>query len=701
MKRFFTLISVLALVFQAIAQPANAVLFNYAGDKKVTVDEFERYFKKNLNIVNQEMTPEKIREDLDLYIKFKLKIQDAHDAGMDTAKSYLQEVDMFREQLARSYLYDREVTDELIREAYNRLSEEVEVSHILIAVNSKAKPADTLLAWQKIKGINDRIMANPATFATEAKNSDDPGTKDNGGNLGYMTALQVVYSFENMAYNTPVGGISGIFRTDFGYHILKVTNKRSNRGDIKLRHILLRVGMTPEGTEENQKRKIEDIYRKIQSGESTVADMARNFSEDFNSRSNGAGGEMDFINVAMFIGDPDRQSLVDRGFNLKNPGDYSEPFRTSLGWHIIQKMEVRPIGSFEMMKSTLKNQVQNNQRAQKSVDALVEKVKKENGYKEYPENMNALIAVLDTNFAKGVFKASNLPEFAITNQGKKGRVYVKPSAAKTPLKSLPLFNMGGEKYDVGQFATQLEASMQSMNGDYMDFVNAVFKDWVKSKCVIYQDQHLEEKSPEFKHLYQEFKEGILMFARMQQKVWDKANEDTAGLKAYHEGNKTKYMWNDRFDCEVYLCANKKMAGSVAKMVKKGIQPDSIRRKHTRSNTVSMDYRMGKYESTDTFLFPDGRILSTLFGNIEYREKPGKIYNLNQIGANWVVVKVNEFIAAGPKKLEECRGLAANDYQTFLEEQWLKDLLNAYPYSVNQSVFDVFSKRMLEEKNAGK
>lgn len=701
MKRFFTLISVLALVFQAIAQPANAVLFNYAGDKKVTVDEFERYFKKNLNIVNQEMTPEKILEDLDLYIKFKLKIQDAHDAGMDTAKSYLQEVDMFREQLARSYLYDREVTDELIREAYNRLSEEVEVSHILIAVNSKAKPADTLLAWQKIKGINDRIMANPATFATEAKNSDDPGTKDNGGNLGYMTALQVVYSFENMAYNTPVGGISGIFRTDFGYHILKVTNKRSNRGDIKLRHILLRVGMTPEGTEENQKRKIEDIYRKIQSGESTVADMARNFSEDFNSRSNGAGGEMDFINVAMFIGDPDRQSLVDRGFNLKNPGDYSEPFRTSLGWHIIQKMEVRPIGSFEMMKSTLKNQVQNNQRAQKSVDALVEKVKKENGYKEYPENMNALIAVLDTNFAKGVFKASNLPEFAITNQGKKGRVYVKPSAAKTPLKSLPLFNLGGEKYDVGQFATQLEASMQSMNGDYMDFVNAVFKDWVKSKCVIYQDQHLEEKSPEFKHLYQEFKEGILMFARMQQKVWDKANEDTAGLKAYHEGNKTKYMWNDRFDCEVYLCANKKMAGSVAKMVKKGIQPDSIRRKHTRSNTVSMDYRMGKYESTDTFLFPDGRILSTLFGNIEYREKPGKIYNLNQIGANWVVVKVNEFIAAGPKKLEECRGLAANDYQTFLEEQWLKDLLNAYPYSVNQSVFDVFSKRMLEEKNAGK
>ncbi|NDH07761.1 hypothetical protein EBX93_17915 [bacterium] len=111
--------------------------------------------------------------------------------------------------------------------------------------------------------------------------------------------------------------------------------------------------------------------------------------------------------------------------------------------------------------------------------------------------------------------------------------------------------------------------------------------------------------------------------------------------------------------------------------------------------------MGKYENTDTFLFPDGRILGTLFGNPEYREKTGKIYKLNQIGTNWVVVKVNQFVPAGPKKLEECRGLAANDYQTHLEEQWLRDLLKMYPYNVNQPVFETFSKRMLEEKNAGK
>lgn len=683
----------------ASGQNPDATLFTYAKDK-VTAEEFERYFLKNINIGNQVVNAEKIREDLDLYIRFKLKIQDAHDAGLDTSESYLRELGVFRDQLARSYLYDREVTDGLIREAYDRMQEELEVSHILVAVGPRANPADTQTAYARIKGIYDRIMAGKSQWNEEAKNSDDPGTKDNGGNLGYMTALQVVYPFENMAYNTPVGGVSAVFRTEFGYHILKITNRRPNRGDIKLRHVLLRVGLTPEGTEEAQKKKVEDIYNRIKSGQSTVAEMARNFSEDFNSRNNGAGGEMDFLNVTMFIGDLDRQGLVDKAFSLQKNGDYTEPFRTSMGWHIVQRIDVRPLGSFEQLKGTLKNQVQNNSRAQKSVDALVAKVKAENAYKEFPENLNALIASLDTNFAKGQFKAASLPEYPMSSQvqgGKKGKVYIKPAASKTPLRQLNLFTLGGENFDVAAFATHLEASMKPVTNSNMEFVNEVFRDWVSAKCVDYQDRHLEEKSPEFRHLYQEFREGILMFARMQQMVWDKANEDTVGLKQFHDAQKQNYMWTDRFDCEVYLCADKKMMEKVAKQVKKGISPDSIRRSHTVQNKINMDFRLGKYERTDTFLFPDGRILTRLFDQPEYRTKPGKIYKMNQIGSNWVVVKVNRFIPAESKRFEECRGHVANDYQQYLEKAWIDDLMKRYPYQVNEPVLQA----MIQKLTAGK
>jgi peptidyl-prolyl cis-trans isomerase SurA len=695
LKHLLTILTFSAMAMPALAQDPAATLFTYSNNK-VTVEEFERYFLKNINFSNQPMNADKVREDLDLYIKFKLKIQDAHDAGMDTLKTYLQEVEMFRQQLAKGYLYDREVTETLIKEAYNRLAEEVEVSHILVMVKPNASSADTLLAWQKIKGIYDRITAGTSKFEDEAKNSDDPGTKDIGGNLGYMTALQVVYPFENVAYSSAMGVVSMPFRTDFGYHILKVTNKRANRGDVRLRHILLRVGLTAEGTEEAQKKKIDEIYAKIKSGQATVGEMARNFSEDYNSRNNGTGGEMDFLNVTMFIGDLDRQRLVENGFNLAKDGDYAEPFRTSLGWHIIQRIEVRPLASFEQMRSRLKEQVQNNSRAQKSVDALVMKVKQENGYKDYPENMNALIYSLDTNFAKGKFVASSLPEFtlgSVTQGGKKGKVYIKPNSRKTPLKPLPLFVLAGEEYTVEQFATYLESSIKPFSGSNMDYVNGIFKEWVNSRCVIYQDKHLEEKSPEFKHLYQEFREGILMFSRMQQKVWDRANEDTVGLKAYHEANKQKYMWNDRFDCEVYLCADKKMMSAVEKQIKKGLSPDSIRRVHTRKSKISMDYRVGKYEQTDTFLFPTGKILTALFSNPEYRLKEGKTYKLNQMGSQWVVVKVNRFIPSEPKLFDECKGHAANDYQQYLETEWINDLMKRYPYQVNQQVLGQLSERL--------
>jgi peptidyl-prolyl cis-trans isomerase SurA len=685
--------SLAIITLAAGAQNPQDVLFTYAKDK-VTVEEFERYFLKNINIGNQPVTPAKVREDLDLYLKFKLKIQDARDAGLDTVADYLREVEMYRDQLAKSHLYDKEVTEGLIREAYDRLQYEVAVSHILIAVKPKANPADTLVAWQKIKGMYDRILAGKNTFEAEAKNSDDPGTKDAGGNLGYMTALQVVYPFENMAYATPVGQISGIFRTDFGYHIIKVTDKRANRGDVKLRHILLRVGMTPEGTDEAQKKKIDDIYAKIKSGQATFSEMARNYSEDFNSRNNGGGGEMDFLNVTMFIGDLDKQNMMEKGFALKAAGDYTEPFKTALGWHLLQRVDVRPVPKFESVKGTIKNQVQNSARAQKSVDALVTKVKTENNFTPYQEGLNALINSLDTNFAKGQFSAEKLPEYpAIAQPAKRGRVYIKPVTPKNKLKDMVLFQLAGEDYKVAQFAPFLEANMKPTNGNNAGFVNDVFNEWVKNRCITYQDQHLEEKSPEFKHLYQEFREGILMFSRMQQLVWDKANTDTVGLKAYHDKNSNKYMWSDRFDCEVYLCADKNIMKAVAKQVKQGVAADSIRRTHTKKNAINLDYRIGKFELADTFLFPNKTILETLFSKPEYKAKKNKIYQMNQMGSSWVVVKVKKFIPAEAKQLAECRGHVANDYQTYLEKAWIDSLMSKYPHSINESILEQLSKKL--------
>lgn len=410
------------------AKTGAAAPFVFSIDKdKVYADEFERQYLKNINLKEDAVTSKDIRNYLDLYIKFKLKVQDAKDAGLDTATAYVQELQMYRDQLARNYLYDRSVTDALVKEAYDRMQSEVKVSHILILCSPDASDADQKKALDKIENIHRMLMRNPTAlnFGDIARTeSEDVGTKSAGGDLGWMTALQVVYEFENQAYTTPLGGISPVFKTEFGYHILMVNDKRVNRGDIKVNHILVRVMNKDESSDTEARKKIDEIMLNISSGKETFENMAKTYSEDYNSRYN--GGAMDYINVTQFVGDVDRQYWADQAFSLKKDGDITTPFRTNYGWHLLQRVNLRPLRSFEdkEMRSILKMDVQKNQRSQISVDSLVVKIKKENGFKLNNVAVDAVIQYLDSNFMSGKFDETTMPEMhkVIKMDGKKKTV---------------------------------------------------------------------------------------------------------------------------------------------------------------------------------------------------------------------------------------------------------------------------------------
>lgn len=672
------------------------VIFTYKSNP-VSVNEFEYQYLKNKKLGDSTISAQDIKEYLDLYVKFKLKYQDARDAGMDTLKDYKMELAGYRNQLARNYLYDKEVTDALVAEAYKRMQSEVKAAHVLVAVSADAKPADTLAAFNKLKSALDRINSGNATFEAIAQEiSDDPGSKDNGGDLGYFTALQLVYPFENVAYNTAKGAVSGIFRTQFGYHIVKVLDVRANRGDIKVRHIQLRVGHNPTATEDAVKKNIDDIYQKIITGESTFEKMAYSYSEDYNSKYQ--GGEMDYINVTQFVGDPERQRWADVAFALNKDGDMSKPFRTTLGWHILQRVSVRPLASFDQMKNVLKNQVRNDQRSQKSVDALVQKVKAESNYQYYATSFDALLNSLDSNFRKGTFQKSQLPDYAPQSKPSKpvrGNVFQQPDLKSTKLVDLDLFRLGTETFKVGDFAEYIEKNTKPVNGDVKIQLTELFNTWSNDQCVSYQDRHLEEKSSEFKNIYQEYAEGILMFYRKKDLVWDKANLDTVGLDKFFSAHRSEYQWKDRFNCEVYFCGSEATMKKVAKQVKKGMNPDSIKVFHNRIKALSLDYKKGKYEEGDSYLFADKKLLQDLFANADYRKK-GKIIKMGQYGEDWVVVKVVDFLPAGPKALSETRGHVAAKYEEYLEDQWTKELQARYKVDVNDQALDELIKKLTHQ-----
>lgn len=665
----------------------NQIIFSVAGSQQVTVEEFERQFLKNLNLKEKAITAEDIDTYLKLYIRFKLKIQDALDAGKDSAEAYKRELAMYREQLARNYLYDRSVTDKLIQEAYERMQYEVNVSHILIRCDRNAAPEKVASVQKRMTEIKKSLERDPSeeNFSNLAiSDSEDPGSKSAGGALGYLTALQVVYEFENAAYNTKIGGISDVFRTDFGFHILRVNDKRPNRGEVKARHILIRTGNNAAQSEEDAEKLAKEIYFKIKGGES-FEEMAKKHSEDFSTKY--SGGNMNAVSITQYVGDIERQNWAERVFALDKTDEVTEPFRTNYGWHLLQLVEKKPLKSFDEMKVSLRNKVQQNQRSQIGIDSLVSRVKREDNFTESTAVLESLIALLseDSSLIKGKFDLLNLPEELTVYNGKK--------PLKVKLFDAALFQIGNDAFTVEQFAGRLAAQRSKIEGPVEEYLRGSYNNWVQEACVGYQNEHLEEKSAEFRHIYKEYKEGILMFNRMQEMVWEKANKDSVGLAKYFEQNIADYQWDDRFHSVLFFCSSKKMMDQVNKQVKKGIELDSIRRFHTKKSQLDFSYRTGKYQLADTFLFPQKDALKSLFVDPKYKKKQNKTYKLGQLGGDWVVVKVIEYLPAGPKTLEETRGPVASKYQEVLEKQWIADLEKRYKVDVNQSAVEAFKLKM--------
>lgn len=669
------------------AGDANSIIFSVDGRQEVTLDEFERQFLKNLNLKEKAVTAEDVDTYLKLYIRFKLKIQDALDAGKDSAEAYKRELAMYREQLARNYLYDRSVTDKLIKEAYNRLQEEVNVSHILIRCDRNAEPGKVNSILKRMTEIKKNLERDPSekNFADLAlSDSEDPGSKSAGGALGYLTALQVVYEFENAAYETQVGGISDVFRTDFGFHILRVNDKRPNLGEVKARHILIRTGNNAAQSSEEAEKMIREIYAKVNSGES-FEEMAKKHSEDFSSKY--SGGNMNALSVTQYVGDIERQKWAEKAFALKQSGDVTEPFQTNYGWHLLQLVEKKPIKSFEEMKVTLRNKVQQNQRSQIGIDSLVSRIKREDRFVESSALLDALSKILekDSSFIKGKFDPLGLPEeLTIVENGKKKSLQLFDAA---------LFQIANQAFTVEQFAGRLAAQKRKIEGPVDVYVKEAYLAWVKEACVSYQNEHLEEKSPEFRHIYKEYREGILMFNRMQEMVWDKANKDSVGLAAYFNEHVGEYRWDDRYHAAFLFCADKKMMDQAAKQLKKGWALDSIRKVHTAKSQLDFSYRFGKYQLSDTFLFPQHDPLKMVFADSKFRKKKNKIYKLGAVGADYVVVQIYDFLPSGPKSLEETRGPVASKYQEVLEQRWIADLESRYSVNVNNDAVTAFKAKL--------
>ena len=592
-------------------------------NEPVYVSEFLRVYNKNKDVVTEE-NKKNITEYLDLFINYKLKLREAFDLKLDTVPSYVKEFTKYKEQLVEPFLKDRNVSDKLVKEAYDRMKEEVDASHILIQVGAHAQPKDTLAAYNKLLEAREKVVKG-ADFEEIAKEySQDPSAKKNGGKLGYFTTFSMVYPFETAAYNTKVGEISMPFKTNYGYHIVKVNNRRASKGEVKAAHIMIKNDKTKPGFAKNQ---IKDIYGKFEQGEKFEF-LAKKYSDDKTSATK--GGVLRKFTQGKMI-----QPFADISFALENEGDVSKPFETKFGWHFVKLIKKFPIAPYNELKESLTKKIEKGDRSVLVGKSVAAKLRKQYDI------------TVDNKVLNEVLSATKEDKINEKN----------------------FLTVEGVRYSSTDLKKYFDKNLRK---DYNDFID--------EKVIDYYKNNLEKENEEYSATLKEYRDGLLLFDLLQNKIWTKAEKDTVGLQNFFDKNATNYSWKKRVKVITASCTKLEKANLVKQYLEESKSIEEIKKLVNEGATINVLFNEGTYEIGSRKLPKDFNVQKGVSKVIAEDDK------------HFTVINVLDILPASQKELKDSKGKVISDYQDYLEKQWIKDLRNNYTVKLSKKVVKKLRKK---------
>lgn len=648
--------SYFAILFLAI----STLSFSQSTDNKaiLTIDnepiyleEFIRVYEKNLDMV-QDQSQKSKEAYLDLFVNYKLKTKEAFEQNLHKQPSFIKELNNYKNQLAENYLYEQDITEELVLEGFERLQEEVSANHILIRLPRDARPTDTLAAYNKIKKLLERAKNGEDFIELAKKYSEEPNADERGGALGYFKGFGMVYQFENEAYNTPVGEVSDILRTQFGYHILKVNDRRAVANDVTVAHIMISKKDSVEDA--LIKNRIEDILKRAKQGED-FGDLAKQFSEDLGSGKN--GGRLNRFGSGR-LNAPEFEQAA---FNLEKPGDISEPVKTDFGWHIIQLIERHPIETFEESKEELLRKVKSSDRSKVVLKSVNDRIKEKYNF-EVVENP---LPFFNTFVTDSVLK----------------RNWKNPG--DHPKLETVAFRIRNIDYTFSDFADYIEFRQKKARNfnEREVLLQNFYKEFEEGKLDEFYKISLEEENNEYANLVSEYRDGLLIYDLMNKNIWEPTKTDTLGMERFFEDNRDAYVLEARVSGVIASTADKKVAKQIRRMLKKGVTEEEIKNKFNTEETVQVILTKGVFEIEN----------SILPSNFKPSKGVSKVYNVstnsNSNSSQYIVVKVEDVLPKTHKELDKVRGKVMSDYQTYLEEKWMEELHQKYEITINKSLIE--------------
>ncbi len=648
MKLNVSLLLVWLTAFANAQVSSTDVLFTVDEDP-IKAEEFIRVYNKNLDLVKDESQKD-VDGYLNLFVNYQLKIKEARRMELDKNANYIKEFSSYKNQLVTNYLSDSKVTEALMKEAYDRMGYDVKASHILIRLEEN--DTDTLKVYQDLVKLRDRIKKEGFE---SVKNEVHDGKTVFAEELGYFSAFKMVYKFENAAFNTTVGDVSHPFRTRFGYHIVNVEDKRPSLGEVTVAHIM--VTASENDSIPNSEKRINEIYKRIKQGENFES-LAKQFSDDKNSASN--GGKLASFSSGQ-LSAPEFEKVA---FGLNTVGDYSKPFKSEFGWHVVMLLDKQEPLPYEDVQFDIESKIQRDSRSSLINTSLT-------------NDLRAKYEIVANPNAKGYFES-------ILNADFFNRTWVLP---KNFTKDQVLITIQKDTITYNDFGQRLLSIQNVYVGQKMPFKTVIekeYKNFEEAAILKYHEDNLEFENEEFAYILKEYRDGLLLFDLMEKEVWNAAASDSIGLQKYYSRHKDNYYWDDRVDVEIATSAKESDIKNVAKLLKRGRSSDEISKELNTDKEQKVMFTKGVKPSNDPSLPSEGVVRTGL----------SKVYHYNDA---YHIIKVNALLPKTNKTFDEAKGKIISDYQNTLEADWLKTLNERYEVEVNADVLQKV-KSQIEEQN---
>jgi peptidyl-prolyl cis-trans isomerase SurA len=635
--------------FNGNAQNKKNVLLTI-NSNPVYSSDFTKVFNKNLDLVVEE-SQKNVAGYLDLFIDYKLKITEAYAQELDKNQQYIKEFKKYEDQLAKKYIYDKRVVSKLVEEAYDRSLEEINAEHILVLSNLNDSPNDTLKAYNKIKEAHVKALKGENFTSLVIEYSEEPGAKKSKGKLGYFTAFQMVYPFENTAYNTKVGEISQITRTSFGYHIIKINDRRKKKPKINVSHIM--IFSNKDKKAEDPEERINELYAMIMQGE-PFEKIAKQFSEDKNTGVK--GGQLKTFGP----GDLKAPKFENAAYSIKNEGEIIAPVQSAFGWHIIRLNEKFSIPSFEEQKDDIEKKVKGGARALVVTQAINNKIIKKYGFKEGESYISYFNNFVNDSILSRKWTYSSIP--LTENQ--------------------ILFIIGDHDVTYTDFAEYLRDNQKTIK-KYINKESLLIDMYVKFKNETlknYFKERLEVENTEYATIINDYRNGLLVYDVMNKNIWQIAKTDSTGLKDYYETKKNNYKWKKRLDVDIYSSSDEITTKQVQTLLMRGEELATIKKQ------INSDGKINVITVSDVFEIDQSELPEDIIP-----EKGVSDIKLND--GFYVVVNIKEVIEPTLKEFDEVRGTVISDFQTEIEKKWMQSLRDKYEVKINNKSLKKLKRKL--------